>query len=681
MIRSELIQTGFGTDAADASGRRVGTAWLPRSIRNPVAFLCGALWLLGLVRSAVICLRRQPDADMATVPLVYEAVRRHGLSALSTWHYTQDNWLLSVIVPELPLHALLTPCPWLPALTGWGFFVGGCIIAALLARPVVGRTTAALLGGTLLFASPAGLTGFGFLAHPASHDVTTFWCLLALLPAASCLNGRSPLLLLPVTAAALVVATISDPWAQAAFLLPLLLAALVTMVASTGRMRWVAALIALATLPAWLAGSHAFGLMPTLTQMHLNRGPLSALPAHLLAGVTGLGLLFGGNGLLSAVIPTGVAWQAAPGLCVLGLLLALAVVALWRRGLQPSTPAGFLMVVCLLSSAGTLSAFGLSAFPADVSFTRLMLNSYVTLPLFLCLALGGWSWRVGAAALGAASVLFVAGGLSDRWEPVREHSVGAAGWQTRLTGFLEAHHLHYGYGGYWGSDANSSRVRTCGAVTIRPVSAPGGDLPIGPNGSQVFDDWYDPGDAGVDGPTRFFVSVPEPGLCLDPGQCRALAVRSFGQPERILTWERHEILVWSHPILFRRPDEAVLSGVPPIGSVPRTGFALEPYLWTGWGLPDAGVSWMNGHEAVLMMPADTVPQCVRLRAASGSVQMLRLRVGDAVQAVWPVAPGPALRHCMAPHAQAAAMVLEHGAEDGDHPAAIVLESIERMQSN
>ncbi len=639
---------------------------------------CAVLLLLGLVRSAVICLRRQPDADMATVPLIDEAVRAHGLSALSAWHYTQDNWLLSVILPELPLQAALAPCPWLPALTGWLFFVGCCAIVGLLARPTIGPLPALLLGTTLLFASPAALTGVGFLAHPTSHDVSSFWCLLALLPAMACLRGRSPVLVL-ATAAALLVATISDPWTRAAFLLPVSAASLMAGVALMGRMRRVAFLIALSTLPSWLCGSHAFGLMPSLTALHFDRGPLSAVPAHLRAGLVGMGLLFGigGPGAVAPDLP----WGVAASLLVLAALGVLAMVAIAARAGRLRGPDAFLMLVCVLSGAGTMAAFGLSAMPADIAFTRLVLNLYFVLPLFLCLALAGTPGSVGRAALLATAALFVAGGLGARWMPVREHSVGAPGWQTRLTRFLQAHDLPYGYGGYWGSDANSSRVRTRGAVTIRPVSGPGGGLPIQPTESQTFDAWYQPEDAGSV-QTRFFVSVPDPDLCGDPAACRTLAIRSFGQPDRVLDWEGHDILVWSHPVLFRMPDASVLDAVPPLGRAAASGTALLPSLWTGWTLPDRDGSWMRGRHAVLMLPpapeADDT-QCLLLRAASGPeggpVQSLRLRDGDTVLASWTVPPGLPTWHCVPRHARGAALVLEHGPEDDGRSAWILLASI------
>ncbi len=651
-----------------------------RQTRLPVSLVpigCAALLVLGLVRSAVICLRRQPDADMATVPLIDEAVRAHGLSALSAWHYTQDNWLLSVILPELPLQVALAPCPWLPALTGWLFFVGCCAIIGLLARPTIGSRPALLLGTTLLFASPDALTGFGFLAHPTSHDVSSFWCLLALLPAMACLRGRSPLLVL-ATAAALLVATISDPWTRAAFLLPVSAASLVAAVALGGRMRRVAFLIALATLPSWLCGSHAFGLMPSLTALHFDRGPLSAVPAHLRAALLGAGLLFGiGDPVPSA---TGVPWGAVSSLLALAALGLLAAVTLISPAGRPREPDGFLMLVCVLSCAGTVAAFGLSAIPADTAFARLVLNLYFVLPLLLCLALAG-TRGAGPAALLAAALLFVAGSLDARWMPVREHSVGAPGWQTRLTRFLRAHDLHYGYGGYWGSDANSSRVRTRGAVTIRPVSGPGGGLPIQPTGSQTFDAWYRPGDAGSV-QTRFFVSVPDPDLCGDPAACRTLAIRSFGRPDRILDWEGHDILVWSHPVLFRMPDPSVLDALPAPGRTPSSGVALQPYLWTGWTLPDGDGSWMRGQHAVLMLPP--VPeaddrQCLLLRAASGPdggpTQSLRLRDGDTVLASWTVPPGLLTWHCIPRHVRGTALVLEHGPEDAGRSAWVLLASI------
>ncbi|MGI4793780.1 MAG: hypothetical protein ACRYG8_06770 [Janthinobacterium lividum] len=645
-----------------------------------------ALVVLGLVHSAVVCLGRDPDADMATSSLLYEAVRRHGFSAISQWHYTQDNWLFSVILPELPLQLMFGDHPWLPAAIGWMFFVGSCAIVGLLAWRSIGTVCALFLSGTLLFASPISLTGAGFLAHPASHDVTTFWSLLALLPVLACLRGGSPGLLL-ASAAALLVATISDPWGRAGFLAPLGLMAACGIVLARGRIRRMSVWVGVSTIPSWLAGSHAFGLLPALTALHFDRGSLGDIPWHLLLALHGLGVLF-------SVIPVSVGdqrvWPGAATLFFLAFLLVLGVTGCRRLQGRLEAPEGLLALLCLFSTGATLTAFGLSAMPTDFSLTRLVLNSYFTLPLFLAVTLLSARWWLSSAALGIVGLLFVVAGLSVPWTPIREASVSVPGWQDRLTAFLQAHDLHYGYGGYWGSDANSSSLRTAGAVTIRPVSALGGMLPIQPTQSQTFDSWYLPSDAGSD-PTHFFVAIPDPDLCPNRAACRALAIRSFGLPDRTLSWEGYDILVWSHPILFQDPGSDVLSALPPFGGAVTSGPGLQPYLWTGWTLPTVEGSWMGGARAVLMLPPVTVAgeelrTCLTLRAASGleggPTQTLVVHVNETTMVKWEVPPGLLSRHCIARQGMTPQVVtIEHGSEDNGKSANILLNSIESTSKN
>lgn len=645
-----------------------------------------ALVVLGLVHSAVVCLRRAPDADMATSSLLYEAIRHHGFSAVSQWHYTQDNWLLSVILPELPLQFVLGDRPWLPAATGWMFFAGCCVIVGLLARRSTGTVRALLLSATLLFASPISLTGVGFLAHPASHDVTTFWSLLALLPVLACLRGGSPGLLL-VSAAALLVATISDPWGRAAFLAPIGLMSACGIALARTRVRRMSVWVGISTIPAWLAGNHAFELLPALTALHFDRGNLGDIPWHLLLALHGLGVLF-------SVVPLSVgdarAWPGVVTLSLLAFLLSLGVASCRRLRSHVETPEGLLALFCLSSTGATLAAFGLSAMPTDFSLARLVLNSYFTLPLFLAVTLLSARWWLSSAALGIAGLLFVAASLTIPWTPVREASVSTPGWQERLTAFLQAHDLHHGYGGYWGSDANSSRLRTAGDVTIRPVSALGDTLPIQPTRSQTFDDWYLPSDADSD-PTRFFVAVPDLDLCADRAACRARAIRSFGPPDKTLSWEGYNILVWSHPILFQDPGSDVLAALPPFSATAISGSGLQPYLWTGWALPTAEGAWMGGAQAVLMVPPVTgavreLRTCLHLRAASGPeggpTQTLVVRVGEAAAAKWKVPPGTLSRHCIASQGMTSQIIkIEHGAEDSGRSASILLDSIDSTQGD
>ena len=213
-------------------------------------------------------------------------------------------------------------------------------------------------------------------------------------------------------------------------------------------------------------------------------------------------------------------------------------------------------------------------------------------------------------------------------------------------------------------------------------------LPIQPTRSQTFDDWYLASDADPD-PTRFFVAVPDPDLCADRAACRALAIRSFGSPDRTLSWEGYDILIWLHPVLFQNPGLDVLAALPHFNATAISGTGLLPYLWTGWTLPTAQGSWMDGARAVLMVPpgADAVREprtCFHLRASSGPeggpTQTLVVRLGEAIAARWEVPPGTLSRHCISNWGMTPEVVtIEHGLEDGSKPASILLNSIELTQ--
>lgn len=97
--------------------------------------LACALLAVGLPTSLFAVLRTiRPDADTATPAVVAAKVARHGLGALLAWHYTQDNWLFSIILPDLALYGVLGSAPWLALARGWLLLVACCGLVALLAR-------------------------------------------------------------------------------------------------------------------------------------------------------------------------------------------------------------------------------------------------------------------------------------------------------------------------------------------------------------------------------------------------------------------------------------------------------------------------------------------------------------------------------------------------------------------
>lgn len=133
MAQTEGVVWQAGTLLLKTAGQGSGTGHVGKKrFSGLVVCLLVGLITAGLCRSFQVAAFVPPDADRATPAVVAEALLTHGLTALNAWHGTQDNWLLSVIVPQFPFYALLGQQPWLPALCGWLGFVATCALCGVL---------------------------------------------------------------------------------------------------------------------------------------------------------------------------------------------------------------------------------------------------------------------------------------------------------------------------------------------------------------------------------------------------------------------------------------------------------------------------------------------------------------------------------------------------------------------
>ena len=618
-----------------------------RLVRWPtVLLLC-----LGVARSAQISFSIPVDADRATTALVFEAVQRDGPAMLQSWHFTQDNWLLSAIVPQLPLYALLGARPWLPALTGWFGFLAVCCAAGLLAGLAIGTARGARIGAlltaVLLFANPLCLGDIGFLSHPESHGITLAWGLLALAMIVASLAHARRRWLVPASAL-LLVATVSDPWARASLVLPIDLAAVCLAFVSGRARRHQAACVILATLPVWLAGSHLFGFLPSLPGARFETGPVAAVPDHLGIGLGAVSILLD---LIPSIDPLTHRWARLLTFALLVGLLVSSVGPLYRAFRRGRPASRFLLLVCLISAVSTLAAFSMSVMATGFGMGRLLCNIVVFVPLWLVVGLS--EETSGLRPVAVAAVFFVLTGLSLDGT-LATHPADAARTR-RLLAFLSEHRLTYGYGGYWSSEANASRLLSFGGVTIRPLAVLGPPI-AQPRDGQVFDSWYRAEDAPPGEGRRFFIAVSDQELCASDLDCVDLAVRSFGTPDRTLYWDGHPILVWDRPILPATPTPSLVAEAPPLS--PGTSLIVTPavaprLLWAGWAGLGADGAWTVARQAGLMLrlPGGSGALCFDLRASGRPgqpPQQLGVRVGSETLAHWSVLAGSPRSYCCPP---------------------------------
>lgn len=505
----------------------------------------GILLLLGLFQSARAVFHLWgADSDIADPVLVWQGVRQTGPLFVTHWRYTQDNWLLSLFPVDFPIFGLFGTSPAVLIATGLGIFWA----IAALAGIVIGRDRGAAAGwatvAVLLFAGPPALGSDGFLAYPVSHGISLAWGLLGLLLTARWLVGRRRVMLVGA-GAALFVAAVSDPWTDVAFIAPMAVGAVVLALCGKRADRRAASAIWLMLLIAFLLAQTRFcGLLGFLAKSPHRFATWHGMARNAALAARYAVVFFNilpGTLRRAGVIPAPVV--VAGGCGALLAVLAFCAVRLRADFAGAPLPRRFLAVTALAALPLMTAAIILTGFADGMATARYFANAFVFVPLLLATTLRS-SRRdlAGAALLGALFVVSGMLGNAQAWTARPAH-VRLSGIPP-LAAFLRRNGLSYGYGPYWGTEANAVAWVTHGEVTIRPVVFDVRTRRFIPKAVQTLQAWYAPRP-----PPVFLIVGAAPGAC--GGSCPAAAMAQFGAPDRTLRYRDLAVLVYDRAIVPR----------------------------------------------------------------------------------------------------------------------------------
>ncbi len=338
-----------------------------------------------------------PYADCVNGALLFDDVRREGLSAVASWRLPADNFLLV-------LHVFAAP--WLLAFgTGIASLVAfGTLLFALGvagAGFLVARATHDVRSGTfallLAFALPLSIAHVN-QSHPVGHGSTMVFVLLAAWLVADVAAGTARRGTAWLLAALTLACTVSDPWFAAVASVPLIAAVLV--LALLRQMAWPAArAVTLA-----VAGGNivAYGALRTAKHvgwLQPHAMPLASpemIPANVRSLLEALPLLFNYD---RASLPAALWWPFV----ALGVALLALVLARTRRAVRALDPAGrFVLLFALLSTLSVAGAYLLTEFAfhnRGQASARYLLNVYYMAFIAVAVVLGTtWStlgWKRG----------------------------------------------------------------------------------------------------------------------------------------------------------------------------------------------------------------------------------------------------------------------------------------------
>ncbi|WP_413738056.1 hypothetical protein ACL2XP_07570 [Sodalis sp. RH21] len=565
--------------------------------------ILGISIVLGIILSYYfVTFNFSADNDVANSAIVWHEVQKHGLSVLSQWRPTPDNWYFSTY----PIHFLLFKLTGSSSPRVIQFIeIAQVFLGALIAAMICFRKTRSQYS-FLLIPFFCGLSQFaytvGYISHPFSHNLTNVYGLLCIY--LYMVKPKNANFFYEIGICALIlVASVSDPWFQAAYYLPLLLVSLYkTLVAKTQSKK--------ALLPLFITGiilfTHLIERVLHLPVAHFSLGS----PQQMLANGYWFLVGLGGNLNLFFVQNNSV-----------NIASSVIVIVLYLFSMAKLNKRDDVDFIIFFSLAGITSAFILSSTPGAAYSARFFVN-IVYLAIIALFASALQSKR--ESIMLYLAILFLSG-LYSHWNvPPRDSDRPLVELRT----FLEKNNLHDGFGPYWGSQTLAMAWNTQWNTLIRPVAfdKKTGYMQLGGR-SQTFDYWYTP-ETNSDAKRQFIAILSDGEECADLTLCLNGVSKQFGEPDEKLSFNGMLFYVYNRPIVAYSVPE-----LSPAGEI-LFGQSAENYFWKGWSEPEAGFRWTEGLSTEIKVHQASPWSQGRFLIAASSYQPIKGAIyynGDKIQ--------------------------------------------------
>lgn len=520
-----------------------------------------------------------PDGDLVNGPIVWHEIRIYGLSALSQWNPTVDNWYFSAYPLNFLIYSLFgNYSEWSIIAVQTIQLMMIAFIAALIVRKMTSGSCLSWLIMPLICGLGAYTWRHGLIAHPFSHNITNLYgllcCYIFMTNKSRSISYKDVLI-----GVLSIIASVSDPWFLASYYLPLLIAYIFSVAFTRERG-------ALSALPFIISGIILFS--------HVIEKTLGLPVAEFHIGnfenwVSNLNWLFIGiGGMLNLFFVEGSAKQYHLfyylSFAIIFLLLVLSIV---KKSKYSSYDLLFLMSVCGISSSFIISDTEWKYYSA-----RFLINVvFIGLIYIVAFSVNNKS-RLSVLFLG---VLFCSGMYSH----YNSYMGKAVPTSSRILSFMKQHDLKYGFGSYWATGSIAVNWLSKSEYVIRPVTFdPTYGYMIYPGRSQTFNFWYNP--ENNDAIKRQFIAITD-GInsegCRDKNLCTSAVIKQFGSPDETLTMGNMTFLIYNSPILSKK--------YPYIGGCGKLTFgysnpSYNRFHWSGWTRPGKNDVWTEGEAAELL---------------------------------------------------------------------------------
>jgi hypothetical protein len=578
------------------------TRKIPRPIFWLMLLISTLVGMYGSLKVVVGLSRIDPDSCHSI--MLWHGVTDHGMSWLSAWIFTQDNWLFSLVPFHFLGFLIFGATPAVVIFGGWVIFILSAFVSGAIAWKLDAKRAALLIPVVLLFAGHF-VHANSFASYSTSHNVTNLFGLASLLALLQWVHTRkniSLILLLLI----LIAGAVSDPWMVAAYNLPIMLVSAILCFIPTLKIKRMdcAKLFLVALVSILAVKTKLFRTLTFLPSMEFHVGSWDTIKNNFLFLIKNLG---GMLDVLPFLESNDFVYAAISLLIIVSLLIANIVKAIRSNVINEKSI--FIFALCSFFSIGGISlAYAIGSIEATSITARFLVNCMYLSVIGLGVLLDR-QWEQSSTTIRIVSfsviTLFLLAGVTSNFQAWKAPGFAVKGGGTiELLDFLQKNNLSYGYGPYWGAHANAVTAASDSKVRIRPVvfdNTTG--MMIAGTRPESSKHWYLPDDAPVDQKEYFVLVRRDVEECVDINLCIAGLEKQFGSPVKRLKYSDATILVWDHPLIsYLAPPRRIA-----LEDQVRFNALNPPLASVGWSAPEGWGTWSVGNKAFISLLLSNPP--------------------------------------------------------------------------
>jgi hypothetical protein len=213
-----------------------------------------------------------PDSDVSYSAMLWQGIHRYGLIFLKSANPTPDNWLFSLIPIFFALFSIFGVNAYVLILVGWLIYAISAILTGIIVKKVTNNSLLSFVAMVLsLFVGVYDYSA-SWMVYSNTHNISMLWTLASLLITIQIFSKQAKSKIKIVYFVLIFIITFmagfSDPWFNAAFNLPMILALLLIYFQDKEQRQNSKIVISLIVLSWFISYTRLFGILSFCPRSH-----------------------------------------------------------------------------------------------------------------------------------------------------------------------------------------------------------------------------------------------------------------------------------------------------------------------------------------------------------------------------------------------------------------------------